>query len=248
MPIAPLQTLMAYWRLNQRAGWTTLLSALLMLGGCSSNEYRTPYPTAVTPTSNSSTANTTAPANVRHYPFDGGEIVTDVQSQRCQVSLRGAIHEETVRRLGQALNATANARCSRKQLVLDASEGSLGDAITIGSMLKNRGFQTAVRAGSTCSTSCLLVFAAGSERVVPDSPGTQLVFSQIPPDQDFGRNRCNAELTPGQSLTLARYIRAMLPEPTASAVYQKMSTASCSNTSRYGAQEAIAMGLATGTR
>lgn len=248
MPTALFHTFLARWRTSTSAGRTALLSALLVLGACSSNEYRTPYPTAVTPTTNGGSTSAAVPAGIRHYPFDGGEIVTDVQSQRCQLSLRGPIHEETVRRLGQALNATSSARCSRKQLVLDASEGSLGDAITIGSMLKNRGFQTAVRAGSTCSTPCLLVFAAGSERVVPDLPGTQLVFSQIPPDQDFGRNRCNAELTPGQSLTLARYIRAMLPEPTASAVYQKMSTASCSNTSRYGAQEALAMGLATSTR
>lgn len=248
MPTKLFLSPMARRRKSECTIWMTLLCALLVLGGCSSGGYRSPYPPAGQPTTPTDANATIGVVDTKHFPFDGGDIVTEIRRSDCQISLHGPIHEESVRRLGQALGDASFARCHRRRLVLDVNDGSLGDAITMGSMLKNRGFLTAMQPGSVCTTPCLLVFAAGRERVIPDTPGTQLAFTQIPPDQDFGRNRCRTELTPGQSLTLARYIRAMLPEPTATAVYQKLSTATCSNISRYGAQEAMALGLATGTR
>lgn len=41
---------------------------------------------------------------------------------------------------------------------------------------------------------------------------------------------------------------AMLPPPTARAVYLKLESANCQTPDRYGAAEAMAMGLATGLR
>ena len=75
-----------------------------------------------------------------------------------------------------------------------------------------------------------------------------MVFSRIPPDHDFGHQTCKSEPSRAQQLTLTRYLRAMLPEPTATAVYQKLLAADCRTADAYGTAEALAMGLATATR
>jgi hypothetical protein len=116
-------------------------------------------------------------------------------------------------------------------------------------MLKNRNYDTQVQHGTTCLTPCLLVFAAGRQRVLPESsPPARIGFQQIPPDQDFGHRVCESELSYYQSLSLTRYLRAMLPAPTATAVFQKLKAADCQRTDYFGLPEALAIGLATGAR
>lgn len=181
--------------------------------------------------------------------FDGGRIEVDTRGAACRVTLTGEIHDGTVRRMDQAMQQVAQARCQEKWLVLNVSNGLLGDAITLGSMARNRGYDTQVQAGTTCNTPCLLAFAAGRTRIMPASPApARIAFSQIPPDQDFGRTVCETELSRAQQLTLTRYLRAMLPSNTATTVYQKLQAATCRNTDVYGPDQAVVIGLATGTR
>lgn len=183
------------------------------------------------------------------YPYDGGTLQTDTRGAACSITLSGDVNHNAVRRLGALLQEVENADCRAKRFVLNARDGALGDAVTLGAMLRNRHYDTEVMRGTTCNTPCLLVFAAGHERVLPESdPPTRLAFTQIPPDQDFGKGVCQTELNRGQQLTLTRYLRAMLPANTATAVYQKLVAADCQRTDQYGPANALAMGLATGTR
>lgn len=181
--------------------------------------------------------------------FPGGTINVDTRGAGCQITLNGELHDASVRRMDQAMQQVAQARCRDRLLVLNVSNGLLGDAITLGSMARNRGYDTQVQARTTCNTPCLLVFAAGRNRTMPTGPApARIAFSQIPPDQDFGRTLCETELSRAQQLTLTRYLRAMLPSNTATTVYQKIQAATCRNTDVYGPDQALVIGLATGTR
>lgn len=216
----------------------TTLAALL--AGCA-----TPLP----PDRAAPTGAPTAAGRVSSHPFEGGSLVADTRTAACTLTLTGEIHAGTVRRMTAALQDLDTPRCGHKRMVLNVTAGLLGDAITLGAMLRNRGFDTQVQAGSTCHTPCLLVFAAGNQRVLPEAPvPARLAFSPIPPDADFGHQSCQSEPSRGQQLTLTRYLRAMLPGPTATAVYQKLLAADCQHTDSYGPTEALAMGLATATR
>jgi hypothetical protein len=188
------------------------------------------------------------PATTTHN-YDGGQLTLNSTTNTCTVRLQGEINHSAVRRLGPLLQQVEQAGCRSKRLVLHATQGVLGDAVTLGAMLRNRHYDTEVGPGTRCETPCLLVFAAGHARVLaPSSPPSRLVFTQIPPDQDFGRGVCSTELSRGQQLTLTRYLRAMLPADTATAVYHKLQAADCQRSDAYGPAEALALGLATTTR
>lgn len=209
----------------------------LLVSACS-----TPRPSAPTPS---------APAaqDVWVHPYVGGTLELNTVSTDCRLLLTGEINQDALRRLGPVLQAAERASCRNKRLVLSVTQGVVGDAVTLGAMLRNRHYDTEVAAGSSCDTPCLLVFSAGLERVMPASPATtRLAFTQIPPDGDFGQGVCQTELSRGQELTLTRYLRAMLPAHTATAVYQKLLASDCRHTERYSATQAMALGLATGTR
>lgn len=183
------------------------------------------------------------PSTHNSYRFEGGSVEVLVTGQSCQLTLHGEIHNGTQRSMSLALQAAETAACTHKVARLNTTQGLLGDAITLGAMLRNRGYDTELAPGSACQTPCLLVFAAGQQRRTPE--GTTLAFTQIPPDQDFGGQSCATELSQGQHLTLTRYLRAMLGTQTGTAVYRKILAATCSSTSVYGPAEALAMGLAT---
>jgi len=223
-------------KLLHRTNLTGLLAVTLMLTACGSP----------TPPSGERARPATAPSRL---DFAGGSIDISTRNGDCRITLRGDIQNAAVRRMGSAFDTVEQTSCQRKTLVLETGSGWLGDAITLGAMTRNRGYDTAVQVGSTCYTPCLLVFAAGQNRILPESPRPSLLgFSQIPPDQDFGTNQCKTELTGGQYTTLKRYLNAMLPAPTATATLQKLVSATCDRTDSYGAQQAMALGLATATR
>jgi len=188
------------------------------------------------------------PTGLSTLPFEGGRLLLDTRSAACSITLQGEIHEGTVRRLHTGLQQLQGARCSSRRLLLEATAGKLGSAITIGSMLRNRQFDTQVQPGRTCDTPCLLVFAAGTQRVLPLLPQPALLaFTPLPPDLDFGPRTCHSQPNAAQKLTLARYLNAMLPEPGSSNVLRQIMAADCNGPTRIGAQQTLAMGLATST-
>lgn len=181
--------------------------------------------------------------------IDGGNIEVSTRNGDCRITLHGDIVSTTVRRLNPVFDQLEQAHCQSKRLVLDTGSGWPGDAITLGAMLRNRSYDTQVMPGSVCYTPCLLVFAAGQTRVLPEGPSmAHIGFSQLPPDQDFGQQQCSSDLTSGQFTTLKRYLNAMLPAPTATAVLQKLMNATCERTDVYSPAQALALGLATATR
>jgi len=180
--------------------------------------------------------------------FGNSRLELQVQGQTCRLQWRGELPSDAVALMNQALyEIEQHQRCQRKIMALDLQGGDIGPAITVGAMLKNRQFNTELLPGSYCHTPCVLVLAAGRQRLLPDSsPPARLLLSQVRPDQDFGQATCATELSPGQQLTLLRYLRAMLPLPTATSLYEKIRQATCRSHETLGAPEALTLGLATG--
>ena len=56
-----------------------------------------------------------------------------------------------------------------ENVALNSPGGSVEDALSIGRMIRARGYDTAVGDGALCASSCPLVLAGGSERVIADS-------------------------------------------------------------------------------
>lgn len=218
-----------------RGGWGAVAAiAATVLAGCGAPA-PLPAPDAPSPTE-------------RSHGYDGGVVVVARSGTACELRWQGALHAGAVPRLRQALTEVDGQRCERRTLVLGGVDGTVGDAITVGAMVRNRGWDTALAPGSACRTPCWLVFAAGVQRHMPGGPApARVVFSQIPPDADFGHQTCATELSRPQQLTLTRYLRAMLPAPTATAAYQKLLAADCRSADAYGPQQARLIGLATGT-
>lgn len=220
------------WR---SSAWGASLAVLAALAGCG------------TPASRPGTEAAPTAAD-RDFGYSGGSVTATQVGAACEVRWQGALHAGAVPRLRQALDAVDRQRCESRTLVLGALDGAVGDAITVGAMVRNRGWDTALPPGGLCRTPCWLVFAAGAQRHMADGPtAARVVFSQIPPDADFGHQTCATELSRAQQLTLTRYLRAMLPPPTATAVYQKLLAADCLSAEAYGPQQARLIGLATAT-
>ena len=213
--------------------WPLWLAAALV--GCA-----TPLPPSGTPAP--------APSQSQVFPYETGRWVLETGPQTCRLTVQGMLDNAAVRRIGPALQAASTSACSQRTAVLQSTGGVIGDAITLGAMLRNRGYQTELPAGQTCDSPCILVYAAGVARTASATAGTGFRFTQIPPDLDFGRQTCATELSRGQQLTLARYLRAMLPENTANAVYQQWLQADCRRSGQATPAEALAMGLSTALR
>lgn len=220
------------------AAATALALLLALLAACSSAP---PAPPA-------EPARAAPPAARQAYPYEGGRIETDTRGGACVLTLMGQWNAAASRRLIGALQVIEAAGCRSKQALLQIDGGVVNEAITAGSSLRNRGYDTRLPADARCGTACLMVFAAGRERLMAagDRPA-RVGFEQLPPDQDFGRGSCETELNRAQELTLTRYLRAVLPAASASAVYQKLIEADCRSVAYYGPAESRAIGLATAT-
>lgn len=180
-------------------------------------------------------------------PYDGGRLTVSQSGLDCAITLHGDINPNAVRQLSVALSELDKTPCERKSLSLNANRGAVNAAITVGAMLRNRGYDTRLEDGSLCLTPCALVFMSGRERHLSDGASpARIGFQQLPPDRDFGANLCQTEPTRNQSLTLSRYLRAMLPSPTATAILNKIGAADCNKIQFVGTREALTLGLATG--
>ena len=221
--------------------WMTL-GCMVALTGCAGSPRISSQPE----TSQASTAPSTQLPDFLN--FDGSQLQLQVRGRSCTLVWRGEFPADAVPLMREALSEVEKRPCLSRTLAMDLQGGDVGPATTVGAMLKNRQFNTELLAGSYCHTPCVMVFAAGRQRLMPGSGApASLLLTQLRPDQDFGRATCASELSLGQQLILTRYLRAMLPLATATALYQKISQASCRSHDTLGAPEALALGLATGT-
>ncbi len=190
-----------------------------------------------------------APAVAQTWAFPGGQWQLAGRDGACALTLQGEVNEGAVRRGYPALQAMADAGCAARTLSVQTRGGTVGSAVTLGAMVRNRGLDTTLAPGAWCDTPCLLVLAAGVQRRVPEQPPpAQVAFTPLPPDADFGHQRCATELSRAQQLTLARYLRAMLPTDTADTVYQRLASADCREPVTWSPLQALAAGLATALR
>lgn len=95
-----------------------------------------------------------------------------------------------------------------KTIVLHSPGGSVSDALQMGRLIRQKGFNTAVETGRYCASSCPLVFAGGVERYAGDKAtlGVHQVFSipqvgVVPSDSSETVQRVAAECQ--------RYLRDM---------------------------------------
>lgn len=212
-------------------GWTIAALTALGLAGCAAPPPPAPGSATVPPT-----------AAWTRLAYDGGEIAWRHDGSACRLHWRGAIHGAAVGRLRQALEALPSTACRQRVAELEGLDGVLNDAITAGSMLRNRGWDTMLVGSTPCPTPCWLVLAGGVRRAMPD--GGSLLLTPLPPDADFARGPCGGEPSRAQQLTLIRYLGAMLPDPTASALHRMVVTADCRHPARLTAGQARALGLA----
>ena len=223
--------------LNPFAHYVKLLPIALLVGCAGAPPARSPAPP--TPIA----ARPSTPVDER-LPLE-----VDRRNGNCHIRLTGALTDDTGHDLRYVMSALEKTNCRSKRVLIELQSGlqsgSVGSAITVGSIIKNRGYDTQLQAGTTCLTPCMLVFSSGRQRLMLNAvPPTRIGFSQIPPDADFGRGVCETELLAPQAQTLIRYLRAMLPVATANTVFQKLSTANCRSTEYLGQPEAEALGLA----
>lgn len=189
------------------------------------------------------------PRPERAAPDGVARIELERHAGVCTLNLSGEIDQNAVNRLSQQLARLEQQSCRERWMVLDAPNGQVGAAVTMGSMLRNRNFNTRVAPGSECLTSCVLVFAAGRERVLgSNAPLARLGISRVPADADFGAGRCEADISRAQALTLTRYLRAMLPPQTAEAVFHAMAQTDCRTHRFWRPAEVVGIGLVTELR
>jgi hypothetical protein len=106
-----------------------------------------------------------------------------------------------------------------KSVVLDSPGGSVGDALQMGRLIRERGFATSVAAASLCASSCPLVFAGGEERVA--TPASAIAVHQIyaatPADTTLASRLAAAgnAMSEAQSMTaeISRYLIEMGVDP-----------------------------------
>ena len=69
-----------------------------------------------------------------------------------------------------------------KTVALDSPGGAVADALKIGSLIRDKGYETSVAAGALCASSCPLVFAGGRERVATaeSAIGVHQIYAAAP--------------------------------------------------------------------
>ncbi|MCX7814684.1 MAG: hypothetical protein N2256_04235 [Tepidimonas ignava] len=183
------------------------------------------------------------PPTALELSYDGGRVALMRDGAACTLRWQGVLHAGALARLRQVLDSDSARACTQRRAWLQGLDGALNDAVTAGAMLRNRGWSTAVATSTVCTTPCWLVLAGGQPRRV--EVGATLVLTPLPPDPDFARGPCGGEPSRAQQLTLARYLGAMLPDPTAVALHRRVVGADCREPPRLDAAQALALGLAT---
>ncbi|SEA96493.1 hypothetical protein SAMN05428936_11534 [Pelagibacterium halotolerans] len=98
-------------------------------------------------------------------------------------------------------------------VALNSPGGSVEDALVIGRLIRENGFDTAVGDGALCGSSCPLVLAGGVERIVSDNAavGVHQIYAGAGGDQ-IGSAQAMSD---AQSVTarIARYLEEMDIDP-----------------------------------
>lgn len=161
------------------------------------------------------------PALPQSEPPDGGDVrpapdvVTDVdalrQPMRIELVSGGALRLTGTIDPGSAARFAAET-VERKEYIqtveLDSPGGSVSDALSISEAVREAGWQTRVRSGALCASSCPLIFSGGVERVAGSKAA--IGVHQIFTTQNDERSKADS-ISGTQSLTarITRHLQTM---------------------------------------
>lgn len=101
-----------------------------------------------------------------------------------------------------------------KTVALNSPGGAVTEALAIGALIRDKGYETSVAAGALCASSCPLVFAGGRERVAtPQSAiGVHQIYAAAPTGSITSQLQAAGNATSeAQTLTaqISRYLSSM---------------------------------------
>lgn len=148
-----------------------------------------------------------------------GEVETPRETLRQQLaialepggtlSLTGTISPGSADRFGEEI-ARIGEYVTRVRL--DSPGGSVHDALAIGQTIRDRGYETVVKKGALCASSCPLAFAGGIQRVAETGAtlGVHQVFAPGNDERDPASAVASAQTTTAR---IQRYLEAMNVDP-----------------------------------
>ncbi len=184
------------------------------------------------------------PRRVTTEAFDGGTFTLYRVDGRCELVTRGEVTQDAVRKLRLILEVLESQACDRRLARLQIDDGSLNAAISMGSMLRNRRFDTLMDPDQACHTACLLVFASGLERAVPASV-RNVGFRALANTASSGQRICSDKPTRTQLFTVGRYFMAMLDPAHVQPVLEQLMSVGCADRTTLSAERLKSLGLAT---
>lgn len=101
-----------------------------------------------------------------------------------------------------------------RTVALDSPGGAVADALSIGRLIRDKGFATSVAAGALCASSCPLIFAGGRERIATarSAIGVHQIYAAAPADSLLSRVAAAGQaMSDAQTLTaqISRYLKGM---------------------------------------
>jgi hypothetical protein len=100
-----------------------------------------------------------------------------------------------------------------KTVALDSPGGSVEDALAMGKLIREKGFDTSVAAGAICASSCPLVFVAGTNRFATEQSviGVHQIYAAAPTDALSGLRAAGTAMSDAQKTTarITRYLQEM---------------------------------------
>ncbi|MEO8759167.1 MAG: hypothetical protein ABI398_15605 [Devosia sp.] len=101
-----------------------------------------------------------------------------------------------------------------KTVALDSPGGAVTEALTIGRLIRDKGFTTSVATGALCASSCPLVFAGGRERLATEQSaiGVHQIYAAVPTGSLMSRlTAAGNAMSDAQTLTaqISRYLATM---------------------------------------
>jgi hypothetical protein len=93
-------------------------------------------------------------------------VKTKVDSGRCTIFIKGTIIPKLTPEFEKAVEQLQDYDCNEKTVNLNSGGGNVFTAMTIGNLIRNNNYSTVISLGSHCSSACIRIFIAGTERII----------------------------------------------------------------------------------
>ena len=96
-------------------------------------------------------------------------VKTKVDSGRCTIFIKGVIVPNLMPEFEKAVVQLQDYDCNEKIVNLNSGGGNTRIAMSVGNLIRNNNYSTVVSMGSHCSSACIRIFVAGTERIIETS-------------------------------------------------------------------------------